>query len=129
SIRYNGKGLKVSTRYYWTVIVWDKDNQIIQAKEQGYFETGLRSSDGVTGWDGAKWISMAKKLPKSPGSPMFRKEGKLHKKVKGARLYISALGVYDVYINGKKLGITKEDNLTYYELLPPGWTNYDTNIN
>ncbi|MDG5789096.1 family 78 glycoside hydrolase catalytic domain [Evansella sp. AB-P1] len=129
SIKYNGKDLSISTRYFWTVNVWDKEGRFIHTEEQAYFETGLKSSNGITGWDGAKWISMAGKEPKSPGAPMFRKETILKGKVKDARLYVSALGIYDVYINGQKLGIIKKDTKFVYELLPPGWTNYDTNIN
>lgn len=128
AIIYNGKILEPSTCYYWTVLVWDRNGQIHKASEEAYFETGLRSTDGVTGWSGAKWIAMKGKLPSSPGAPMFRKETKLRGKIKQARLYISALGVYDGYINGRKLGIVEEDGRVIYELMPPGWTNFDQSI-
>jgi alpha-L-rhamnosidase len=129
AITYQGKALQPSTRYYWRVRVWDKDDQIVDGVELAYFETGLRSTDGLTGWGGAKWIMMQGKTPKSPGAPMFRKETKLRGKVKRARLYISALGVYDAYLNGLKLGIVKEDGRRIYEYMPPGWTNFDRNVN
>lgn len=129
AIAYMGKTLQPMTRYYWTIIVWDKNGHMVKAKEEAYFETGLRSTDGITGWDGAKWIAMDGKQPKSSGAPMFRKETKLNGAIKQARLYISALGVYDAYINGHKLGIVKEDGSCVYELMPPGWTNFDQTIN
>ncbi|MDQ1914865.1 family 78 glycoside hydrolase catalytic domain [Paenibacillus sp. GD4] len=127
AIVYTGEALQPSTRYYWTVMVWDKDGQVFIAEEQAYFETGVRSTDGITGWSGAKWITMNAKTPKSPGAPMFRKETKLRGKVKHARLYISALGVYDAYLNGQKLGIVMDDGRRVYEHMPPGWTNFDRN--
>lgn len=129
AITYNGKALQPSTRYYWTVFVWDRDGQMVNVTDLPYFETGLRSTDGITGWDGAKWIAMDGKQPNSSGAPMFRKETKLNGTVKQARLYISALGVYDAYMNGQKLGIAQEDGRCIYEHLPPGWTNFDQHIN
>ncbi|WP_317890146.1 family 78 glycoside hydrolase catalytic domain [Paenibacillus sabuli] len=127
-ILYEGQPLQPSTRYYWTVIVWERSGQKVEATEAAYFETGLRSSDGVTGWSGAKWIRMDGKPPKSPGAPMLRKETKLRGKVKQARLYVSALGVYDAHINGQKVGIAQEDGPCVYEFMPPGWTNFDQNV-
>ncbi|GAE35996.1 family 78 glycoside hydrolase catalytic domain [Halalkalibacter akibai] len=130
AIKYLGNTLEPSTKYYWTVLVWNQDDKLVQTKESVYFETGLKSTDGVTGWSGAKWISMDGKDPNSHGAPLLRKETKLNGKVKSARLYISALGVYDAYINGQKIGTVNEgdDSLTV-EFMPPGWTNYDSTIN
>ncbi|MBM7572984.1 family 78 glycoside hydrolase catalytic domain [Aquibacillus albus] len=130
AIKYNGGSLKPSMKYYWTVIVWNQDDKPIQAEENAQFETGLKSTDGVKGWSGAKWISMDGKASDSPGAPFLRKQEKLTGAVKRARLYISALGVYDAYINGNKLGVINEGNESpKIEFMPPGWTNYDSNIN
>ncbi|ULT54945.1 alpha-L-rhamnosidase N-terminal domain-containing protein [Neobacillus drentensis] len=60
---------------------------------------------------------------------MLRKETPLKGEIKSARLYISSLGVFDAFINGKKLGIVNGDGSTAYGLLAPGWTSYDKNIN
>lgn len=131
AIKYNGNILEPSTKYYWTVIVWNQDDIPIQTEENAYFETGLKSTDGITRWDGAKWISMKGKDVNSNGSPpLFRKETKLKGTVKSARLYISALGVYDAYINGgEKLGtVTEDDKSLEIDFMPPGWTNYDATI-
>lgn len=64
------------------------------------------------------------------GAPMLRKEVELKEdaQVENARLYISALGAYDAYINGEKVGIVNGDGSTTYELLNPGWTNYERDI-
>ena len=51
-VPYGGDNLQPSTRYYWTVTVWDNKGGEATSTEQAYFETGLMGS----GWDGAQWI-------------------------------------------------------------------------
>jgi alpha-L-rhamnosidase len=51
---------------------------------------------------------------------LFRKEFKLKGAVKSARLYATAHGVYEVLINGKKVGD---------QFLAPGWTSYKYHLN
>jgi alpha-L-rhamnosidase len=128
AVIYAGPALLPSTCYYWKVIVWDEHNNPVHSGEGSYFETGLRSTDGVAGWDGARWIAMEGKAPNSPGAPMLRKSVRLNGNVTSARLYISALGTYKVHINGRVLGAADEHGNTVYELLSPGWSNYDTTV-
>ena len=69
------------------------------------------------------------------GSPTFRKEIELRRDspVVSARLYTSALGVYETYIDGERAGHETEDGIRYDELKPgnarPGerayYTSYD----
>jgi hypothetical protein len=47
--------------------------------------------------------------------PFFRKEFLLEKKILNAYVFVSGLGQYELYINGKKMG---------NRFLSPGWTNY-----
>lgn len=49
----------------------------------------------------------------------FRKTFKLAGSLKGARLYITALGIYEAYLNGKRIGD---------ECLAPGWTAYQSRV-
>ncbi|MES5823352.1 family 78 glycoside hydrolase catalytic domain [Streptomyces sp. RG80] len=130
SVRYDGTALKPSTRYHWTVTVWDAEGRTVGTAPPAFFETGLLSTDGVTGWEGAQWIGMKGKAPNSPGAPMLRTETRLSRgrRVREARLYVSALGVHDTYVNGHHLGVP-QDGGTTIELLPPGWTNYDARVN
>ncbi|WP_020134873.1 alpha-L-rhamnosidase [Streptomyces sp. 351MFTsu5.1] len=128
AVRYAGPALKPSTRYHWTVELWDENGRPLPEAPTARFETGLLSTDGVTGWDGAQWITMAGKAPNSPGAPLLRKQtdlvgGRVHE----ARLYVSALGVYDAYVNGRRVTVTQDGRATQ-ELLTPGWTNYDTTV-
>ncbi|MFG2468645.1 family 78 glycoside hydrolase catalytic domain [Streptomyces canus] len=128
AVRYAGPGLHASTRYHWTVQVWDENDRRLPEAPTARFETGLLSTDGVTGWDGAKWISMAGKAPNSAGSPLLRRQADLKAgRVRDARLYVSALGVYDAYVNGSRVTVP-QDGSTTHELLTPGWTNYDTTV-
>ena len=56
------------------------------------------------------------------GMPMFRKAFELGSAVRRARLYATALGVYNVFINGERVGQTDEDGKTLYDELKPGAT-------
>lgn len=127
AITYGGPDLEPSTRYWWTVELWDKDGEPVPAPAPSWFETALMSTDGDLRWDGALWITMAGKAPNSPGAPMLRREAALAGDVASARLYISALGVYDAYLNGRRVGVTHGNGQTV-ELLTPGWTNYDRTV-
>ena len=51
--------------------------------------------------------------------PVFRKGWKTEKKVERATLYLTALGVYEAHLNGKRVG-------NY--VLAPGWTAYDKRL-
>lgn len=61
-------------------------------------------------------------------APRFRTEFALGAKVKSARLYSSALGVYNVYINGARVGSLQADGTTAYDELMPGWTDYRSTV-
>ncbi|GAA4958341.1 family 78 glycoside hydrolase catalytic domain [Algibacter aquimarinus] len=52
-------------------------------------------------------------------SPLLRKSFKVSKKVKQAKAYISGLGYYELFINGKPIGT---------QVLDPGWTDYRKTI-
>lgn len=61
-------------------------------------------------------------------APMFRKAFSLSKPVRTAKLYTSGLGVYDVFVNGKRVGHQQPDGTTIYEELKPGWTDFRTRV-
>ena len=62
------------------------------------------------------------------GVPMFRKKFNLDKDIQSAKLYSSALGVYDLFINGKRVGKTADDGTTTFDELKPGWTEYNKTV-
>jgi alpha-L-rhamnosidase len=97
-VSYTGKSLKAYTKYYWKVLVWDNANKSTTSAVAS-FETGLM---GMQNWKGF-WISDDKEINTKP-APYFRKVFETGKHIKSARAYIAAAGLYELYINGKKVG-------------------------
>ena len=62
------------------------------------------------------------------GIDLFRTEFTLGKTIKSATLYSSGLGVYDVFINGQRVGTPTEGGGFIYDELKPGWTDYSKTI-
>ena len=107
---YLGPNLTPRTEYDWTVTVWDNHGETAEGTSR--FETGLLNGSAFEGK--AQWITHA--LDKaSPVSPVLYKDFVVQDNVKKARLYATALGVYEAEINGEPV----DD--TYFH---PGWTNY-----
>lgn len=52
-------------------------------------------------------------------SPYLRREFDIDDQVVRARLYVTALGIYEIWINGERVGT---------DYLAPGWTDYHTRI-
>lgn len=106
---YKGKALKPFTRYYWSVTVWDQDQQVSEQTISS-FETGFMNT---AQWKGS-FVSDGKDI-ESRETPYFRKEFVLKKKVKSARAYIVAAGLYELSLNGSKVGD---------HFLDPAFTDY-----
>ena len=96
--QYNGEELKPFTKYFWTVAVWNNRGER-KLSSVASFETGMM---GIGNWTGA-WISDDKDIHEKV-APYFRKEFKAEKKIKSARAYVAAAGLYELYLNGKKVG-------------------------
>ncbi|WP_219225155.1 alpha-L-rhamnosidase [Pedobacter antarcticus] len=97
-VSYNGKPLEAFTKYFWRVTIWDKDGKQA-APVISSFETGMVD---MKNWQG-NWISDRGDINKLP-APYFRKSFNAGKTVKSARAYIAAGGLYELYLNGKKVG-------------------------
>ncbi|RCH56253.1 alpha-rhamnosidase [Mucilaginibacter hurinus] len=97
-ITYSGKSLTPFTRYFWRVDVWDKENKR-SSSAIASFETGMLNSKN---WQG-NWISDNHDIHTKP-APYFRKIFEAGKRIKSARAYIAAAGLYELYINGQKTG-------------------------
>lgn len=109
-VRYAGPALEPFTRYYWKVTAWDRDMSAA-CSPVASFETGMM---GMENWQGC-WISDHNGREHKP-APYFRKEFPIEKKVKSARAYIAVGGLYELYINGEKIGNHRLD---------PMYTRYD----
>ncbi len=111
-VEYAGQPLLPATRY--TVAVGVTDNHGGAAKAEGWFETGLMDAANIK----AGWITHGYE-DGVEACPVYRKTFALKGKVERARVYASALGVYELVLNGKRVG---EDQLA------PGWTSYTHQI-
>jgi alpha-L-rhamnosidase len=98
TVAYSGKRLNPFTKYYWSISVWDKDGHE-STTSVSTFETGVMD---IKNWKGV-WISDGKFEDVKP-APYFRKEFEPAKKIKSARAYIAVAGLYELYINGEKIG-------------------------
>ena len=117
-VKWEGQPLSSRSIVYWNVDLWDESGKCEEGKETGYFELGLFNKDD---WK-ASWISGDYKVNKKQRYPVdcFRKTITIqNKKIKKARAYMTACGVYEGYINGKKMG-------DFY--LAPGITDYRKRI-
>ena len=111
-IPYEGKQLMPFTEY--TVHVTAVDNMGETATAETSFETGRMGTPFLADWitDG-EYHFTEKKI--SPKVMTFRKKIAYKKKIKAARLYATALGIYELTLNGEKVGDT------YFA---PGFTSY-----
>ena len=118
-IVYAGKKLRSRERYYWKVRVWDKDGNVSSWSTPATWTMGLLEPDD---WK-ARFISYRDTTPLHrfadplflPPAHQYRREFNCAKRVKRATLYITALGIYEGYVNGQRVGDA------YFA---PGWTDY-----
>lgn len=112
---YAGPALATGQRYFWRVKVWDGNGKEGPWSAPAYWEMGLLNP---ADWR-ANWIevdagpdSTVKRY--SPAAAL-RKEFTPKGKVTSARAYVTAHGLYELHLNGQKVGDA---------LLTPGWTVY-----
>jgi alpha-L-rhamnosidase len=105
-ISYAGKQLESVKKYFWKVKVITNKGVAV-ANETAFFSTGLLNAED---WK-AKWIGYDKaSLWDSVtqwsrlSARYLRKEFQNTTAVKRATVYISGLGMYELYINGNKIG-------------------------
>ncbi len=102
-VTYEGKDLTPFTRYYWKVMVWDAWQNESKSDIQ-FFETGMMD---ISNWQG-NWISDGRDIHYLP-APYFRKKFETAKEIVSARVYIAVAGLYELYINGEKIGNQRLD--------------------
>ncbi|MGI4787542.1 MAG: family 78 glycoside hydrolase catalytic domain [Janthinobacterium lividum] len=121
ALEYHGLPLQSGQQCFWKVRAWDKDGQPTPGSAVGIWQMGLlKPSD----WK-AEWI--AAQTPRDtqidgdnlPPSPYVRKSFIVGKPVKQATIFATARGVYELHLNGAKLGDA---------VLAPGWTDYNKRI-
>jgi alpha-L-rhamnosidase len=97
-ITYNGKALQPFTKYYWAVKVWNKAGRESMSAI-AFFETGMMSMEN---WKGS-WVTDTKDINLKQAA-YFRKTFISSKKITSARAYIAAAGLYELSVNGNRIG-------------------------
>ena len=111
-ISYEGEELASETRYTVQISVTDNHGNISEIT--GSFETGVLDNAEF------KAQMITSDFPEEETAcPIFGKTFALDKKVKKARLYATAHGVYEATLNGQTVGDYR---------MAPGWTSYHNRL-
>lgn len=118
NVTYAGKPLGSRQACFWKVRVWDKDGRAAWSQPARWTMGLLRPDD----WK-AHYISYRDTTPVYtnrhdhflPAARQYRKEFAASHRVKRATIYATALGIYELYLNGQRVGDA---------LFEPGWTDY-----
>jgi alpha-L-rhamnosidase len=120
-IVYNGKPLTSRSQYYWKVKVWTNTGET-NWSEPAQWSMGLLNA---TDWK-AKWIGLEKGMPWDSitqwsrlSARYYRKTFKAATAIKKATVYVSGLGLYELYFNGKRVGD---------QVLAPAATDYNKSV-
>lgn len=108
--RYAGVALQPFTAYYWNVAVTDNQGHT-SLSPVARFETGMMEQGN---WRG-NWIDDNRRIDYLP-APYFRKSFSLNRDVKSARIYIATAGLYELHLNGQRVGD---------HMLDPLYTRFD----
>lgn len=129
-ITWAGRRLISDLEIWWTVQVWDETGKAGAFAGPAMFRTGLMEQ---ADWE-AKWISRQLVPPGGRFPPQdtiydnpywarpadhYRREFDVARKVRRATVYATALGLYELYVNGERLGD---------QVLAPGWTDFHTRV-
>ena len=118
-IVYSGTPLKAGQTCYWKVRIWDGTGTLSDWSRPARWSVGLLKADQCQ----ARFISFRDESPvhKSreelylPPARYYRKEFKASTGIKRATLHATALGVYDLYLNGQRVSD---------RYFAPGWSDY-----
>ena len=112
---YGGDELKSREKVYWQVKIWDENDEPGEWSEAAVFEMGLlEQSDWKAQWiTGDYEAKVSERYPADEFRKVFNED--LEDMV-SARLYISACGIYETYLNGKRVG---------NQVMTPGLSCYD----
>ena len=140
NIYYNGKPLLSRQDCSWQVRTWDRKGNASKWSEPAFWSMGiLKPEEWKAQWIGAPWQGeealskpphrgaekggIPQDLP--PPAPLLRKSFSVSKDLASARAYVTGLGFFELYVNGKKVS---EDlmvpNVTAYGKRPGLEKNY-----
>lgn len=112
-VAYEGPTLVSGQRVFWKVRVWNEAGQETESLP-AWWEMGLLDrSDWQADWITPDWDE---DVDRPQPSPQLRRVFTLRDGVVAARLYATCLGLYELRLNGQRVGEA---------LFAPGWTSYD----
>lgn len=120
-IVYAGKPLKSNHIYYWKVIITDENGAVYESKTTWFRTTILEKTDWEAKWIGKgpandvlpekgffgstkEQVGLVDTIRHDGCSLLLRKEFQTGRKVVSATVFVSGLGIYEFYINGKRVG-------------------------
>lgn len=114
-VHYAGEPLQPFTKYFWMVQSTDEQGTVTQSPV-AHFEMGMMESSQ---WRGA-WIDDNQRIDFLPAA-LLRRSFRLDKPAATARIYIAAAGLYELHLNGHRVGdhmldplYTRFDRRNYY---------------
>ncbi|MEC0204933.1 glycoside hydrolase family 78 protein [Paenibacillus lautus] len=104
-------------RYTYRVRAWNQVGDVSEWSDTACWETGKLQGEKWVG----EWISAPSSLLPADSAhlPLLRKSFSLKSPIAKARIYASALGLYELELNGQRVGDC------YFT---PGWTSYEHTI-
>lgn len=114
-VRYAGQPLESASDHSWEVTVELSNGEELTG--HAWFMTGLMDSGLM---EQASWITM--NGTGREDVPVFRKEFTLTKKLRSAKLFSSGCGIYEVFINGRRVCHTTPEGEARIFELKPGFT-------
>lgn len=119
-IPYSGTTFATATRYWWRVEV-EAENGARLVSLPSWFETGIGGGDG---WERSKWIMpKAGDAAKSHPAIALRKIIQNPKPVTSVKWYVTGLGVFEAYVNGRPVTNIGTDGKAAHDELKPGCTD------
>ena len=113
--------LKSNQKYFWKVLVWDGNNREFTSPVASFETALLNENEWQAEWIGGEADSQV--LPEkgfisdkneqynlpdtvihNGNSLLLRKEIQLQKHIKSARVFVTGLGFYEFYVNGRRVG-------------------------
>ncbi len=131
---YEGRALSSGQHCFWKVKTWDQDDVASKWSEASLWTMALLNEEdwkaqwigfdeavGDTNYKAKPWgNNITKRWEYIPlPCPYFRKEFTLDEPIDQALIHITSLGIYQLYVNGVKVG---------NDFFTPGWTDYKKRI-